>query len=345
MAKKILVTGASGFLGSHICEVAHEEGVTGGEEGEVHALVRPQSSREWLGHDWLRIYTAEPSDRRALREILSGVDYVIHSAGVMATTSRNARDSRETNAGVTRMLAGESAAAGIKRFVFCSSLAAGGPGPGPEARTEDDPDVPVSHYGHSKLDAERTLKSLSDRLSSVSLRFSMIYGPRDRNIFGFFKACSGRVVPLMGRKPLYTSMVHVRDAARAAVSALEADVEPGSVYQISDGKCYTLEELYDYMEEALGKTNRGRRVRVPFWLVSLQAWILHDVRRVRGISPDQVRQFRARYWFATPDKAVRELGWKPEIDLAEGLKQTVAWYRERGWLRKNPEDAARTIMI
>ncbi len=326
MFRTVLVTGASGFLGSYIVEAAHDAGY------QVHALIRPQSSREWLNYPWLVLHASELKDSGAVRGILEKVDCVIHSAGVMATTSRSARDSQETNAGITRMLAEESIKAKIKRFVFCSSLAAGGPGSGPRGRTEDDFDNPVSHYGRSKLEAERILKSLSCKLSSVSLRFSMIYGPRDRNIFGFFKACSGRLIPLMGRSPLYTSMVHVHDAASAAVKALEADIKSGSCYQITDGTCYTLDSLYDYMEKALGKEKKGRRVRIPFWLVSLQAWVLHDLRRVRGISPDQVRQFRARYWCASIEKATSELGWKPLINLAEGLKQTVSWYREQGWM-------------
>ncbi|MCK4334686.1 NAD(P)-dependent oxidoreductase [candidate division WOR-3 bacterium] len=324
--KKILVTGASGFLGSHILEAAHEKGF------EVHALVRPNSSREWLGHEWLHFHTSELTDRKAITAILGKVEYVIHSAGVMATTSRNERDSQRTNVEATQMLAEESISAGIKRFVFASSLAAGGPGPGPQARTENDPDCPVSHYGRSKLDAELMLKSLSDKLSFVSLRFSMIYGPRDHNILGFFKTLEGNLVPVMGYKPLYNSMIYVKDAASAAVKALSADVTSGSVYQITDGQAYTLEGLYDNMEEALGKGKKAMRIKIPFWLVMLRAWWLHDIRRVRGISPDQVRQFRSRYWYVSPDKAIRELGWEPKMDIMNGLVETVEWYRRQGWL-------------
>lgn len=327
MPKRLLVTGASGFLGSHICEEAHDEGY------EVHALTRPQSSTEWLKYDWLHIHKAELFDKQILSSILCNVDFVIHNAGVLATTSRNERDSRITNVGLTSLLAEESIKAGIKRFVYVSSLAAGGPGKGPEARTEEDPSRPVSHYGRSKLEAERMLASLSGRLHSISLRYSMIYGPRDLNILGFFKAASGKKVPLMGFKPIFSSMIFVKDAARAAISALSADVESGSVYQITDGKCYTLDDIYDGIEQALGKQVRVvKRVRVPFWLVTLAAWWNHDVAKVRGISPDQVKQFKALYWFASPEKAIKELGWKPLVNFDDGIRLTVDWYRERGWI-------------
>jgi nucleoside-diphosphate-sugar epimerase len=323
--KKVLVTGASGFLGSHICEAAHEAGY------QVHALIRNTSSREWLNHGWITIHVSELDDRKSLSQIIEGMDYVIHAAGVMATTSRNPRDSHRVNLELTRLLAESSAEAGVRRFVFCSSLAAGGPGPDPRPRTEDDPDNPVSHYGRSKLAAEQMLAAFSD-LSTVSLRFSMIYGPRDRNIFGFFKAASGKVIPLMGCNTLHTSMVYGPDAARAAIAALAADIKSGSVYQITDGVGYTLNELYDYMEQALGKAEKGKRLRFPFWLVMLKAWWNHDILRVRGISPDQVRQFRALYWKASCEKAIRELGWKPEVDFKEGLAMTVKWYRNHNWL-------------
>ncbi len=328
MAKsKLLVTGASGFLGSHICEAAHNQGC------EVHAHVRPGISQRWLAHNWLHIHVADFDDRKAIEAALADVDYLIHCAGVMATTSRNEKDSRRVNLDLTRMLAGQSINAGIKRFVFASSLAAGGPGRGPEARTEENPDNPVSHYGRSKKDAEDMLKSFAKDLPVVCLRFSTIYGPRDRNIFGFFKAVSGKTVPVVGgKKTLYNSMVYVEDAARAALSALAADVPSGSVYQISDGQPYPLPRLYAYFEQALDKKEKGKRVGVPFWLVMLQAWWLHDVVRKRGISPDQVRQMKARYWFASPAKAIRELGWKPEVGFKEGMARTVAWYRQQGWL-------------
>ncbi|MBD3286748.1 NAD-dependent epimerase/dehydratase family protein [candidate division WOR-3 bacterium] len=323
---KVLVTGASGFLGSHVCEACNEAGY------EVHALVRPSSSLQWLNQDWLYVHKSGYENLQAIAEILTKVDYVIHCAGVMATTSRNEADARETNLGITRRLAEESVKAGIKRFVFTSSLAAGGPGQGPEARTEDDPDNPVSDYGRSKKEAEQMLSSMSGRLSTVILRYSMIYGPRDRNIFSFFKRARGRFIPLTGKRTIYTSIVHVMDAARAAVCALVAKIQPGSVYQITDGVQYTMDSIYGFIEDSLGKKERGRRIRIPMRLVTLIAWFNHDILKIRDVSPDQVRQFKGLYWFATPAKARRELGWEPEIDIVKGMSEVVKWYHKHGWL-------------
>lgn len=324
---KVLITGASGFLGSHICEVAHEQGY------QVYALVRKASSRQWLKHDWLKIHEVDYNDMDSISSLLSKADYVIHCAGVLGTTSRNERDSRRTNITLTRIVAQESAKAGVKRFVYVSSLAAGGPGKGPQARNEDFPDNPVSHYGRSKKDAELMLASMSTLLSVVSLRYGTIYGPGDRNILGFFKAVSSRFVPLIGGKKIFcNSMVYIEDAARAALAALTAEVKSGSVYYITDGNPYPLPKLYDYIEEALDKPVKSRRIGIPFWMAMVGAWWLHDIIRKRGLSPEQVRMMRALYWFASPDKAIRELDWKPKVCFREGLRRTVVWYHENGWL-------------
>jgi len=326
---KLLVTGASGFLGACICKIAHEQGY------EVYGSVRSVSSRESIDFPWLNILVLNLSDETAVSKVLQNKDYVIHCAGVMSTTSRNEEDSRRTNIELTRIIARQSIKAGIKRFVFASSLAAGGPGAEAlKARKETDPDRPVSHYGRSKLDAENMLKTFSNELSVVSLRFSTIYGPRDCNIFGFFKLISGKFVPLVGgKKTVYNSMVYVEDAARAALCALKAKVVSGSVYQITDGQVYSFSSLYDYVEDAVGKKKRGKRINLPFWIVMLKAWWLHDVLHKRGISPDQVRQMKARYWFASPEKAIKELGWRPQMDMKNGLKKTVQWYKNEGWLQ------------
>ncbi len=326
MIKKVLVTGASGFLGSHISEAAHDAGY------EVHALIREISSRQWLNQDEIHIHVADLGDREAMTALLKEMDYVIHNAGVLSTVARNAAHCQRVNVDITRLLAEESIKAGIKRFIYISSIAAGGPGKGPEARTEEAPDNPVSNYGRSKKQAEELLYELRENLFVVILRQGMIYGPRDHNILGFFKTLEGNLVPVIGYKPLYSSMIYVKDAASAAVKALSADVASGSVYQITDGQAYTIEGLCDNMEEALGKEKKGNRIRIPFWLVMLRAWWLHDIRRVRGISPDQVRQFRSRYWYVSPDKAIRELGWEPKMDIMKGLVETVEWYRRQGWL-------------
>jgi len=320
---RVLVTGASGFLGSHISEAAHDAGY------EVHALIRQTSSRRWLGHDWLTIHVAHLDDRCGLSGVLKGMDAVIHNAG--ATSGYSKEIFQRVNIEATKVLVEESIKAGVKRFVYISSQAAGGPGTGPYPKTENDPDCPVSAYGRSKKKAEELLYSLRDKIEVVSLRYPAIYGPRGTETLRIFKILQGPFQPIMGLKPLYTSMIYVTDAAQAAVAALQANVASGSIYYVTDGIDYTLEYLYDQIGEALGR--RGMRIRLPFWLVSLAAWWTHEVRGEQtSFTREKVREFKARYWLASSERAMRELGWKPQVLPQDGFARTIRWYRYKRWL-------------
>ncbi|MCK4334687.1 NAD(P)-dependent oxidoreductase [candidate division WOR-3 bacterium] len=323
LIKKVLVTGASGFLGSHISEAAHDAGY------EVHALIRQTSSRRWLKHDWLNIHVANLDDRCGLSGVLKGMDAVIHNAG--ATSGFSEEDFQHVNVEGTRTVVEESIKAGVKRFVYISSQAAGGPGKGPFPKTEDDPDCPVSAYGRSKKKAEELLYSLRDKIEVVSLRYPAIYGPRGKEMLPVFKLAGGIIQPLIGMKPLYTSMVYVTDAARAAVAAAKAKLPSGSIYYITDGIDYTVEYLYDQIGEALGR--RGMRIRLSFWLVSLAAWWTHEVRGEQtSFTREKVREFKARYWLASSERAMRELDWRPQVLPQEGFAKTIRWYRYKRWL-------------
>jgi nucleoside-diphosphate-sugar epimerase len=322
--KKVLVTGASGFLGSHISEALHEAGY------EAHALIRETSSRQWLDHDWLTVHVCELDDRKILARILKGMDAVIHNAGALPGSSE--AELRRANVESTRILAEEAIKAGVLGFVYVSSRSAGGVNTGGFLKTEDEPDSSTVGYGKSKKQAEEILYSLRRKIHAVSLRYALIYGPRDRHLLRLFKMVSGSIVPIPGFKPIYTPMVYVEDAARAAVAALQASVDSGSFYYISDEVEYTLDLIYDFIMRALGKS--GVRVRVPLWVASVAAWWMNRVmRKETGLSPDLVSDLRSRYRLVSPKRAIRELGWRPEVTPEKGFAETAQWYRDQGWLK------------
>mgnify|MGYP001086579016 CR=1 FL=1 len=317
--KKVLVTGASGFLGSHISEAAHQAGY------EVHALIRQTSSRRWLDHPWLVIHTADLYDRDAMACILSRMDGVIHCAGTLWG------DYYRVNTQATRVIAEESAKVGIKRFVYVSSMAAGGPSKGPYAKDGGEEDNPISPYGHSKRDAEQLLYNLRSKLHVVILRYPMIYGPRDTQGLRLFKTFKIFINPSVGLRRRYISAVYVKDAARAAVAALFAPVGSGSCYDISDGANYTFNKLYKVIGKVWGR--KALRIPVPFDLIMFGAWVINDLLKGKtAFNPDQMGMFRERYWLVSPERANCELGWRPQVDIYQGVKETVRWYKEKGWL-------------
>ena len=316
--KTVLVTGASGFLGSHICEALYEAGY------EVHALIREKSNRKYLKHDWLKIHDCGLAKGHELTYLLKKVETVIHAAGT--TNAPTGEGFEKVNVGLTRMIAEESIKCKIKRFVFISSQAAGGPSNGYRARTEVDEDYPVSAYGESKKKAEEILKELSPELPSTILRFSPVYGPRDTESLRIFAMLARGWQPVMGFKPLYTNMVYATDAAASVVKTLSSKALPGSMYYINDGVDYSLEHLYDLMAEILEKP--GRRIRVPLWLVDLAAWWNYNVKQEKGVfNPERIKEFKERNWLASPQKAFKELDWKPKVPILDGLALTIRWYR------------------
>jgi len=323
---RILVTGASGILGSHICEAAHQAGY------EVHALIRKTSSRRWLGHDWLTVHVVELDDPAGLREVLEGMDAVIHNAGV--TSGSSPESCRKVNVEGTMTIAQASVEVGVRRFVFVSSRSAAGPNKKLFIRTEDDPDCPIEAYGQSKKKAEELLYALRDRLELVSLRYALLYGPRDTHLLPIFKMLSSPLHPIAGLRAIYTPLLYVKDAARAAVCAASADAasfQSGSVYYVSDGIPYSLETMYDLILSSAGK--RSLRIRIPLWMVGLAAWFAHSVlKKKTGFTPDSVRELRSGSRLVSPARFMQDFGWRPQVLPHEAFAITVRWYREHGWI-------------
>jgi nucleoside-diphosphate-sugar epimerase len=321
---KILVTGASGFLGSHICEIINDAGYV------VHAVVRSASSRDWLDHSWLTLHEGEFSDRAFVSSILEGFEAVIHSAAELVGASTEALYS--INVEATRILAEESIKAGVKKFVFISSRDAGGVNKTAVPKSESDPDTPYTPYGKSKKMAEEELAKLKDKINVISLRPVLIYGPRDRHLLRLFELIKKMsLVPIVGIKPVYMPLIFVRDVAGAALAALRARLPSGSSFYISDGSPHTMESLYRQAASFLGK--KLRMIRIPARLASFIVAALYGARtREVAVTPQAVLEMRHRYRLVSTEKARRELLWEPVTRLELGIPLTLEWYKKEGWL-------------
>ncbi|WP_437632073.1 NAD-dependent epimerase/dehydratase family protein [Sorangium sp. So ce854] len=328
---KVLVTGASGFLGSHVAEQLVQEG------HDVVALVRRSSSTKFLSSlrgvelAYGAIEDAE-SVRRAVVD--AGVDAIVHSAGLV-----KARDEAEffrVNVGGTRnMLDAAKAAPSLKRFVFVSSLAAIGPSLDGRPVAPDARPAPVTRYGRSKLEAERLVLAEKDALPVVVLRPPMIYGPRDQESFAFFQSVARRFLPMLGDGRNTLSVIYASDAAAACLRALESDVPSGRAYFIDDGRVYVWRDMLADVEAALG-ARAFVRVGVPFALMRGAALASEGMSRLTGkpvmLTRDKLNELAASHWVCDAGEARRELGWEPRVSWAEGTRRAVAWYREHGWL-------------
>jgi nucleoside-diphosphate-sugar epimerase len=318
---RALVTGANGFIGSHLCEHLVKTG------GTVRAMVRKSSNLQWIESLNLELVYADLRDEESVREAVKGCDRVFHLGATVR--AKDPAEFERVNAQGTRTLAEACVDAGVARFVLFSSLSAAGPAEG-AARplTEKQECRPVSDYGRAKLAAEQVVQGLSGRLHSVILRFPAVYGPRDRDGLVLWRCLSTGVMPLFGGS---FSLIYVADAVRAALLAAERTVESGSVYFVSDGNCYTVSDVAAVAEQLLGK--RAWKVRLPSWLLCGAAAVSEWLNREGTIfNRDKARELVQSCWVCSLERARAELGFEPEYDLERGLAMTLDWYRESGWL-------------
>ena len=199
---------------------------------------------------------------------------------------------------------------------------------------EDAEPRPVTHYGKSKLAAERAVLAHKDALSVVILRPPAIYGPRDREILAFFKSIKLGVLPLLGSTQNKLSMIYGSDCAQACVAALDRELVSGSAYHVDDGSVHTLEELIVLAEQAMGKKARFR-FHLPRRLVETAALGSElygkATNRAVMLTRDKLNELFEQ-WVCDSSRARRDLGFTPEVSFEDGVQRTMAFYREAGWL-------------
>ncbi len=326
---RLLVTGATGFLGSHIAEELAQEGHT------VRVLVRNTSDRSFLSGIEVQEALGDVTQPDTLTAAVEGMEAVVHAAGLVK--ARSAQEFQAVNAqGTANLLSALDSTDRLRRFVYISSLAAHGPSEDGRPRTLDAPPNPVTAYGHSKLRAEELVRSWAgEGRSAAIIRSPVIYGPRDRERLPFFRLTRRRLVPLLGDGRNAISLVYVEDAARAAaLAAAAADEAPCATYTVDDGRAHTRRDLLAAVEQAVG--GKALRLPSPVWAFTAAAFVSETYGRLRGkavmFTREKVHEMRQPYWVCSHEEISRDLGWEPQVDLIEGAALTAAWYRQHGWL-------------
>jgi nucleoside-diphosphate-sugar epimerase len=326
----ILLTGGSGFLGSHVAEQLSQAGRS------VRALVRKSSDTSFLRSlPGVELAYGGVEDRASVLEAAKGVTGIVHAAGLVK--ARSADEFMHVNRGGTENLL-EGALQNrdtLKRFVLISSLAALRPSDmSGGAIPEDCEPRPVTSYGRSKLAAERAALSKKDQIPLTIVRPPAIYGPRDREILAFFKSIKLGVLPLLGSSQNRLSMIYGADCGAACIAALDADTPSGSAYHIDDGAVHTMEELIMLTENAMAQRAR-LRLQLPRKLVETAALGSELFGRVSGravmFTRDKCNELFEQ-WVCDGARARRELGWAPKVSFEEGIRLTAEWYRKAGWL-------------
>ena len=318
--KKILITGAGGFIGSFLVEEALNR------NWKVWAGIRQTTNKEYLNDERISFIDLLYSDKEKLKEQIENHqtrfgkwDYVIHNAGV--TKCLKSEDFEKINYRFTRNLieALKESDAVPEKFILMSSLSAAPP-------TD-------TLYGKSKRKAEEFLESLTD-FPYLIFRPTGVYGPRDKDYFLVLKSIKKGFDLAAGYKPQTLTFLYVKDLAKAVFLAAESDFT-GKIYNISDGNKYSCETYTQMLKQALGK-KRVLRLRIPLVLlktISVLAELFSKIsKKPSTLNRDKYKIMKRRNWACDISPLVQDLGFRAEYDLERGIRECVMWYSNQGWL-------------
>lgn len=332
MKTKVFITGASGFVGSHLVEAAKKKG------WEVHAAVRSTSKVTDIESYVDSFVQPDLSDVEALRNLFlkEQYDYIIHAAAL--TKSKSEEEMTRVNVGLTQILMQAAFGEGVnlKRFVYVSSLAAIGPIAYNDVREidEDTEYRPLTVYGRSKRTSELNIKKrFADKPISV-FRPTAVYGPREKDLFILFDTLNKGLDPYIGSNPQKLSFIYVKDLVDVLLQGCEVAQEGLEFYNISDGKVYSKYAMSDIFRKTFKK--KALRLHIPYRIVSLVARLSQRLYKNSSktpvIYPERLGELTAENWSCNISKAKAKLGFNPQFDLEKGLTTTLLWYKDNKWL-------------
>jgi len=324
---RALVTGANGFIGSHLVRELLRRGY------EVVGLVRSTSDLRSLQGLPITLVIGDLREPATLDAPVRGVDYVFHLAAVVMGTSRDEFHDSNTQ-GTWNMLKATTRSGGgqLRRFLYVSSQAALGPSPTPAPLDETAELRPISWYGESKKAAEDHVRSFADRFPTTIVRLSSVYGEREREISQAFPVIERGLQPRIGVAEKATVFVYVADVVQGIIEAAESPQSVGQAYYLAHPRVWSQEDLVRTIGGAMGKPD-GIRFPVPlvlFRVVAPLAEFIHQVTRQRPqLTRDKAHEMSQRYWVIDPSKAKRDFGWEAAHDLLAGMRPTTAYVLDR----------------
>ncbi len=323
-----LVTGANGFIGSHLVDSLISSGC------EVHCLVRKSSNLRWIQSSKIQFHFVNLADPDFKIPRLEEMDFVFHCAGLTKAKSR--KEYFDVNANSCSVLYEQCLKFkdNIKGVIHLSSLAAAGPGE--EGRTVDEntPLKPITFYGKSKKAGEEIALKYSEFLPIKILRPPVVYGPREENLYTYFKMIKKGWALQIGRKPKKLSLIYVADLVKAMMRACSPGTSQQNIYFVTDGNTYSWEEVANI---AAVKMNISvKTLKVPESILNPVAIFFELLAMFGTKAPLFDRQrmldIRQSSWTASPEIFFNDFNFVPEFDLEKGLTHTLNWYEKEKWL-------------
>ena len=325
---KTLVTGATGFIGSHLVERLVEEGE------DVRCFVRKTSKTNWLKGLPVEIFVGDLLNPESLKDALREVKTIYHVAGI--TKARKKRDYRRSNTEATRRLLEtiSESANSIDRFVHVSSQAAVGPSLNGNPVDEKTPFHPVDIYGRSKREAEEACHEYFDRFPITIIRPVAVFGPRDKDTFTFFQFMHRGILPIIGSEKKRVALIHVKDLVEGIILAAQNERAIVQTYFIGNSVSPSWGDLHSIASEVIGR--KVKKVVLPNFAVYLIAAVAEPLSFITGkpalFSFEKAKELAQPDWSCKVEKAEQELGYRSRKTLVEGMRETMGWYRREGWI-------------
>ncbi len=322
---KALLTGGTGFIGSHLAEFLLDEGA------EIYALVRDPHNLKWL--KGLSIHLLK-GDLLSIPSLPSDIDFVFHIAGL--TNSSDVADYYTVNQQGTASLFNSLHDQKIhpKKIIYLSSLAAVGPSFDEKPVQESDVPHPITPYGKSKLMGEIEALKFREVYPIVILRAPAVIGPRDKDFLNYFKWIKKGALPAIGSKQRYMSVCYVKDLIRAHYLCSQKEIENGEIFNIGDPNPCSYDEFGELAGQAMGKKLKKVKIPIPIgFFVALIADIAGRISKKPSIlNLDKFKQMKQRSWIADMGKAREKLSFQPQYSLQEAIQETLDWYFKHNWL-------------
>ena len=334
---KILVTGASGFIGSFIVDKGLEKGYS------LWAGMRGSSSRKFLGDERVNFVELDFSSKEKLTAQLKehkathgAWDYIVHAAGV--TKCLDKKDFFKVNHDGTRNFVDALSATGMqpRKFIYLSSLSVFGPLHEKQPYTpimENDTPAPNTAYGESKVLAEKYIMEHAG-FPYIILRPTGVYGPRERDYYQMAVSIKNHVDFAVGYKPQVITFIYVKDLVKAIYMAIESRIENRS-YFVSEPRGYDSRAFSDLIQRELGIRN-VLHIKAPVWVLRVISacaeWFSHLSGKPSTLNGDKFKIMKQRNWLCDTAPIENELGFSIDYPLEVGVKEMIKWYKQEKWL-------------
>lgn len=324
-----VVTGANGFVGSHLVDLLLKEGFA------VRCLVRKTSNLQWLENKDVEIFNCGLFDKEGLKIALKGADYIYHVAGVVKAKKPEGyfRGNVETTKNLLDAVMDLNLK--LKRFLIVSSQTVTGPSVDGKPVNEESECKPITTYGRSKLEQEKLAVKYMDKIPVTICRAPAVYGERDTEIFIYFQTFNKGLTTLIGFDEKVLSLIHVADLVEGLHLAAASEKAIGETYFISSEKFYNWNEIGNITSVVLNK--KAIKIRIPHFMVYTIAAVAQFFSvfssKPATLNIEKAKDIIQHAWICDTSKAIRDLNYKQKVDIEEGIRRTCEWYKKMKWIQ------------